>query len=446
MIPPPSNRERKPEAAPREAIDPSSLAVPIGPRVVELLEVAYRARRPVLLEGPTGIGKSQIVEALGRTLGIDVVVLDLSLLEPPDLVGLPVIEGGCTRYARPAELPTGGAGVLMLEELNRAELPVMQPALQLLSARRLHGYVLPPGWSCIAAVNPEGGDYRVTTLDPALRSRFLQLEVCADRESWLAWATQANVHPVIVGVVRGHVDALEHASPRSWSYASDVLHAMHASELADRDLVRIALRGYLPPSWALAVTSALASQPTITDIAPEQLLAADGTRRLAEIVTALEEKTRGDAIAMLASRVRRVLASDLLAQRVETGVVTMLTLETLLAPFPGDIREQCLEAAVERAPAALLASLGHDPSRDLESYATGPIRDTVRAWTREGRSARVRLVTRSALALLASAQGDARRMAALGAAIAPLVADAGPVGGELARWMSARGLLEARRT
>ena len=81
------------------------LALPIGPRVLELLEVAYRARRPVLLEGPTGIGKSQIAADLAKRLGLDYRVLDLSLLEPPDLVGLPVIENGRTRYASPSELP-----------------------------------------------------------------------------------------------------------------------------------------------------------------------------------------------------------------------------------------------------------------------------------------------------------------------------------------------------
>jgi hypothetical protein len=38
------------------------------------------------------------------------VVLDLSLLESPDLVGLPVIEGRRTHYASPAELPSEGRG------------------------------------------------------------------------------------------------------------------------------------------------------------------------------------------------------------------------------------------------------------------------------------------------------------------------------------------------
>ena len=38
-------------------------------------------------------------------------------------------------------------------------------ALQLLTARRLHEYELPPGWVCFAAINPESADYQVTALD-----------------------------------------------------------------------------------------------------------------------------------------------------------------------------------------------------------------------------------------------------------------------------------------
>ncbi|MCA8956874.1 MAG: hypothetical protein KDC87_12425, partial [Planctomycetes bacterium] len=73
----------RPDSAPR--------GLPIGDRVIELLGVAYRTRRPVLLEGTTGIGKSEIVAEFAARAGIDFTVLDLSLLEPPDLVGLPLL-------------------------------------------------------------------------------------------------------------------------------------------------------------------------------------------------------------------------------------------------------------------------------------------------------------------------------------------------------------------
>ncbi|MEZ4411271.1 MAG: MoxR family ATPase [Polyangiales bacterium] len=329
---------------------PTEVAVPIGPRVVALLDLAYRARRPVLLEGPTGIGKSQMVSEFARGAGLEAIVLDLSLLEPPDLVGLPVIDGDRTRYAVPAELPVQGRGVLLLEELNRAEIPVMQPALQLLSARRLHGYELPPGWMCCAAINPEDGDYQVHHLDPAMRSRFLQLTVCAEPTSWLAWAEREGVHPAITHVVREHHDAFDHAPPRSWAYASEVLHALRPGELADATLVGVALRGYLPGAWAMRVADSLSRQPSLPSLDPDVLFAEGGAAAFERIVRELEASRRTDAVVAVAWRLRRLLGGDELRARVEAGAVTREAIERLLAPLPGDLREQCLDAATRSMP------------------------------------------------------------------------------------------------
>jgi hypothetical protein len=423
----------------RTATPPNELAVPIGPRVVELLEVAYRARRPILLEGPTGIGKSQIVAEFARASGLSHVVLDLSLLEPPDLVGLPVIQDGRTHYASPAELPTSGRGILMLEELNRAEIPVMQPALQLLSARRLHAYELPPGWTCVAAVNPEDGDYQVNRLDPALRSRFLQLSVCADRDQWLEWATHVNVHPVIARVVGDHADAFDWASPRSWAYASDVLHALRRDELENRELVRVALRGYLPTSWATLVTEALARHRGVPAIDPDVVFGDGGAAALQRIVAELESAQRIDAVAMVASKLRALLSRGELVARVESGAVTLASLEALLATLPGDLREQCLETAVESAAApAFLQQLGVQPSDVTTSYVGSVLAKQVQAWRRELCVWRVRLVVVTAFRHLVRARLDDAALERVAPQVSALVADAGPIADDLARWLRAQ--------
>ncbi|MFS8070834.1 MAG: AAA family ATPase, partial [Byssovorax sp.] len=224
-------------------------SIPVGPRLEAVLELAYRARRPVLLEGPTGIGKSDIVRHVAARLGISTVVLDLSLLEPPDLVGLPVIQDGRTAYAVPQALPKDGAGILMLEELNRAERYIQQPALQLLTARRLHEYELPPGWVCFAAINPETAEYQVTALDRALRARFLEISVRADRAAWLAWAQVSGVHPGVVALAQAHERIFEEIPPRTWTYAAHVLAALRPEDLENGALLRDALGGYLPPPW-----------------------------------------------------------------------------------------------------------------------------------------------------------------------------------------------------
>ncbi|MBT9583676.1 AAA family ATPase [bacterium] len=413
------------------------MRVPIGPRLLEVLEVAYRAGRPVLLEGPTGIGKSQIAADLARRLGLDFLVLDLSLLEPPDLIGLPVIVEGRTHYASPAELPTSGRGILMLEELNRAEIPVMQPALQLLSARRLHSYQLPPGWTCIAAINPEEGDYQVNRLDPALRSRFLQITVCAEREVWLCWAARANLHPAILSVVGSHVDAFEAASPRSWTYASDMLHALFDSELRDAALVRRILRGYLPVAWTLVLVDALVNVPILPMPEVEVLLSPQGEVALADLVGQLQASRRGDGVAMIAAKLRLMLASESLRERVEGGQVTLKDLERLVACLPGDLREQCLESAVLSSSATLLlAGTQVHPDQLVKDYANSTLRRQIGEWREAMVLHRIQLIVKSVLDWLAKVHNQDNLPVEN---LHLLANDAGPPGAELVRWLRTHG-------
>jgi hypothetical protein len=413
--------------------------VPIGPRVIALLEIAYRARRSVLLEGPTGIGKSQICAELAQKLGIGYRVLDLSLLEPPDLVGLPVIEGARTRYASPSELPTEGSGILMLEELNRAELPVMQPALQLLSARRLHAYELPPGWSCVAAINPEDGDYQVHQLDPALRSRFLQLSVSADRTTWLAWAERSNVHSAVRRVVSEHLDVFDAASPRSWSYASDVLHVLTDCERADAELLRTALSGYLPLPWAVLVGEVLAALPPLPEFDVEAFFSPKGPDVLSRFVAGLSAEGRIDGLALIAGRLRHALGEPHSALGNTMGLVA---LEQRLAALPGDLREQCLDtSARSRACVALLKGLGHEVDAIVRGYPALPVRRELLAWRESMKLHRIRLVLAAVLQHLE--RMPAEQIAGTAPALNALALDAGALAEDLSRWLRVRGLQSA---
>ncbi len=422
-----------------DAIESTYSSVPIGPRVMEVLDLAYRARRPVLLEGPTGIGKSQIVDEFARAAGLGVVVLDLSLLEPPDLVGLPIVKGDRTHYASPAELPTSGQGILMLEELNRAEVPVMQPALQLLTARRLHAYELPEGWCCVASINPEGEGYQVNRMDAALRTRFLQLSVCADRAAWLQWAARTNVHPVIMRVVRDHEEVFEQASPRSWAYASDLLQTLRSDEVESSELVRVALRGFIPVPWAMVITEALTNYPVTPDVDADTLFGPDGAEHLQQQMHRLQTASRSDAIAMIASRIRHVLSGEDFVRRVAAGAVTLASLERLLAALPGDLREQCLEDVVE-SPAAtdLLQSMGYEPRAVLLSYDGSPLRAEIETWRQEMKLHRIRLVVVALRRFLEQNAGRLQHPEELRAwqkQLSPLIFDAGPLAKVLMPWL-----------
>lgn len=318
--------------------------LPVGPRLSAALKVAYAARRPALVEGPTGIGKSQIVEQLAADLGIGFVVLDLSLLEPPDLLGLPQVQNGRTVYAPPSILPRAGAGILMLEELNRAERYIQQPALQLLSTRRLHEYTLPPGWAVFAAVNPETAEYDVQGMDRALRARFLELHAHADRATWVAWAIGNDVHPAVVALAREHDRIFEEIPPRTWTYVSDVLRAMRPTERANAQLVRDVLAGYLPPAWVQVLLAAPETSLSRLEVDPYELLNSypeDGPAR--GKVRAWVDEGRTDAIDELVTRMVGIVRGLEVGVLLEKGRFSTEALERLLGDLPGDRAEEIAE-------------------------------------------------------------------------------------------------------
>ena len=358
--------------------------VPVGPRLEAVLELAYRARRSVLLEGPTGIGKSEIVRHVAARLGIGTVVLDLSLLEPPDLVGLPVVREGRTTYAVPEALPADGAGILMLEELNRAERYIQQPALQLLTARRLHEYELPPDWVCFAAVNPETAEYQVTTLDRALRARFLEVSVRADRAAWLAWAQLHGIHPGIVALAQAHERIFDDVPPRTWTYASHVLAALRPEEIDDGVLLRDALGGYLPPSWVEVLLASRAGWTARLPFEVRELLAgyAAGSALAGEI-RGFRDRGETDRLDELVKRLVPLLEGPEAGVLAQKRQLSLASFEALIADLPGDHRERLQEALGHNPTATPLVDV--TPAELLHNYAGSAAEKKILAWRADPR-------------------------------------------------------------
>ena len=88
----------------------------------EIIAHAYRSNVNIIAEGPTGIGKSDIVFQVKSIFEAEmggefhIVRLNCATLEPTDLLGLPQIIDGKTRYAIPAFLPTSGNGILQIHQ------------------------------------------------------------------------------------------------------------------------------------------------------------------------------------------------------------------------------------------------------------------------------------------------------------------------------------------
>ena len=210
-----------------------------------------------MLIGPTGVGKSEALDQTADHLKVDCIVRDLSLMEAPDLTGIPVIKGDRTSYAPPEFLPKPGGrgGLLVFEELNRTPRHTQTPCLQLLTTRRLNDYTLPPNWLPVAAINPhDNGEYcGVDEMDKALLARFMLIEVEPDVGCWVKWAAEAGVHPTVQEFVRATPRIFDAAksNPRAWKYVSDLLTAFEVSGTTKNTLIA-AVAGFVGDKLATA--------------------------------------------------------------------------------------------------------------------------------------------------------------------------------------------------
>lgn len=206
---------------------------------------AIKAKRPIFIWGPPGIGKSEIVEHItynmlpGNNLMID---LRLALMEPTDMRGYPFRnpETNKMEWSPPVDLPDAETAamydyiVLFLDELNSAPSSVQAAAYQLVLNGRIGQYVLPENVRIIAAGNRDT-DRGVTYRMPSpLANRFRHVNMEVNFEDYQQWAITHNIHPDVIGYLSYAKQDLfdfdpksssqAFATPRSWTSVSDSLY------------------------------------------------------------------------------------------------------------------------------------------------------------------------------------------------------------------------------
>jgi hypothetical protein len=148
-------------------------------------------------------------------------------------------------------------GLLFLDEMNRADDDVLQASFQLVLDRQLGRYVMPTGWSVIAAGNYQTG-YMVNTFnDPAFLDRFCHLKLTPDKEYMADWADYMSRFkgPVdrilqfvafeanhLMGKIEGDLGFSVMSSPRSWEFVARVMLATEKDQYT-KDVIREVLAG-----------------------------------------------------------------------------------------------------------------------------------------------------------------------------------------------------------
>ena len=192
---------------------------------------------PVMLWGPPGVGKSQMVAQVAARHEAPLIDIRLSQMEPSDLRGIPFLKDEIVDWAIPAMLPDvkrhGVEGILFLDEITSAPPSVSAAAYQLILDRRLGEYEVPDQWAIIAAGNRQGDRGVTYTMPAPLANRFSHYEVDVNLDDWVAWAYANGIDERVIGFLRFRPDLVfdfdpsynpvAFPSPRSWEFAHRAL-------------------------------------------------------------------------------------------------------------------------------------------------------------------------------------------------------------------------------
>ena len=199
--------------------------------ILSALESLTKVKQPVFLWGSPGVGKSNIVAEFAALSKICLRDVRVILLDPVDLRGLPFLgSDGRSKWATLIFRPMT-AWALFLDELNAAPAMVQASCYQLVLDRKLGEYILPTGWTIIAAGNRESDHGATTRMPTPLRSRFVHLDFDVDIQEWSAWAVQSNIRPEVIAFLRFRPvllnafdrDTNAFPSPRSWELVSRII-------------------------------------------------------------------------------------------------------------------------------------------------------------------------------------------------------------------------------
>ena len=286
------------------------------------------------IEGDAGLGKTSAIMQLGKELNMQVVKLNLSQLEElGDLVGFPVKEfqiqngEGKTTWINESQIAAASAkgykvvdkrmshaapewiqgkgegGFLVLDDYTRADHRFMQATMEILDRQEYVSWKLPKNWHVLLTTNPDNGDYNVTSLDVAQKTRFISVELKYDVNVWAKWAETANIDGRCINFMLMHPELVtQRVNPRSVTTFFNAISSIPKFE-DDLPLIQMIGEGSVGTDFAAMFTMFI-NNKLDRIISPEDTLTKDEAYVMGALTSAVgkDDEFRADISSVIATR------------------------------------------------------------------------------------------------------------------------------------------------
>lgn len=187
-------------------------------QLTALLAKTIPGRKPVLIKGAPGIGKTDVVTQACQVAGADLIVSHPVVSDPIDFKGMPFVSDGRADFLpfgdlrRVIEATT--STVFFLDDLGQAPPTVQAAAMQLILARRINGHHVADVVTFIAATNRKQDRAGVSGILEPVKSRFATIiELTPDLEDWVSWALKAGLPTELIAFIRFRPALLHNFTP-----------------------------------------------------------------------------------------------------------------------------------------------------------------------------------------------------------------------------------------
>jgi len=214
----------------------------------------------IYLEGPSGIGKSEIIAQLSEYFNSNLIDLRLGNLDIIDLngIGVPDLEKKIAYWTRPEFYPPEDSDqkyILFLDEFNHASEAVFGAAYQLVLERRMGTHILPENVLIVAAGNGIDDNGISFSLPSPLTNRFMKINVTSNTEEWLEYAETKNIDWKILSFLKTYPEYLHRfrpetnednfPTPRNWIKSNDFIKSeKFKNEKQFREVILNSLFGF----------------------------------------------------------------------------------------------------------------------------------------------------------------------------------------------------------